>query len=215
MKKLVLVVAALAAACGPKGRNPGGDDVGDDTGPPDAAETLCTPTAQTESSCNDGFDNDCNHYVDCEDTACTGTPECPVQTCEITTPSVSFPLPDGNCSGIAPPAGSPDAQMQAFLDTCGAYEGIMDLTGFPAGARLDDPTKLLGICVKVEHSWLRDMQMEAYCPDGQRVLFSKFRGQDCPSGACEVYLGDANDADPSSSPVPGVGWDYCWTTAAT
>jgi hypothetical protein len=212
MRKLVLVIAALAAACGPSGRNPGDDDTGDDA--PDA-NTNCTPSASTEISCNDGFDNDCNGYVDCEDTTCVGTVECPVQTCEIETPSVSFPLPDGNCSGIAPPPGSPDAQMQAFLDTCGAYEGVMDLTGFPAGARLTDTTKLISICATMEHTWLRDMQMEAYCPDGQRVLLSKFQGQ---TGG-EVFLGqpitEPCDGLPTCTPQPGVGYEYCWTMAAT
>src|SRR5258705_1622051 len=135
-----VAISALAIGCGPGPRH-----TGDDTGAPDAETTSCTPTAQTESSCNDGFDNDCNHFVDCEDTACQGTPECPVQPCEIQTPSVSFPLPDGNCSGIAPPPGSSDAVMQAYLDTCGAYDGVMNLTGFPAGARLDDTTKLIAI----------------------------------------------------------------------
>ncbi len=210
---VLAVVAALAlVACGPGPRQSDDDD--DDDGP-DAAVVTCIPSAQTESSCNDGFDNDCNGYLDCEDTACIGTPECPIETCEITTPSVSFALPDGNCTGIAPSPGAPDSEFEAFLATCGAYDGVMNLSGFPAGARLEDPSKFLGVCAKMEHSWLRDMQMELYCPDGTRVLLDKFRGQDCPSGACEVYLGEANDSDSSSTPIPGLGWDYCWATAAT
>ncbi len=211
MSKLATLAAlALFVACGPAPRqSDDDDDDGVDANP------NCTPSAQTESSCNDGFDNDCNGYLDCEDTACVGTPECPVETCEIETPSVSFPLPDGNCTGFPPTDPYTDAQMQAFLDTCGAYDGVMNLSGFPAGATLTDTSKLLGVCATMEHSWLRDMQMELYTPDGVRVILSKFQGQDCPSGPCEVYLGMANDFDDDNTPVPGTGYEYCWKTGAT
>src|SRR5690349_6289927 len=184
MLKSIPVVAllALAIGCGPGPRH-NGDDDDDDT--VDARPNNCTPTEATETTCNDGFDNDCNGYLDCEDTACFDTPACPVQTCEIQTPSVSFALPDGNCSGIAPPPGSPDSEMEAFLATCGAYVGEMNLTGFPQDATLTDTSKLISICVNMEHSWLRDMQMEAYCPNNTRVLLSKFQGQ---TGG-EVFLG--------------------------
>src|SRR5678815_5485262 len=121
---VLAVVAALAlVACGPGPRQSDDDD---DDDSPDAAVVTCIPSAQTESSCNDGFDNDCNGYLDCEDTACIGTEACPVETCEIETPSVSFPLPDGNCAGSPPTAPYTDAQMDAYLATCGAYDGIMN-----------------------------------------------------------------------------------------
>src|SRR5678815_2696575 len=101
MSKLATFAAlALFIACGPAPRQSDDDD---DDGPD--ANPNCTPSAQTESSCNDGFDNDCNGYLDCEATACVGTAECPVETCEIQTPSVSFPLPDGNCTGFPPDPG--------------------------------------------------------------------------------------------------------------
>jgi hypothetical protein len=208
-----LAVAAtllLAAACG--GPNRSGDDVpGDDTpDPPDAFVPLCTPSATMEGpgTCSDGFDNDCDEFIDCTEVECVGVDGCPAAPpCEISTPMVSLSLPDGNCTGTAPPPGSPDPVMEAFLATCGAYEATFPLTGFPAGGTLTDPTKLLGVCVNMEHSWLRDLQMEAYCPNGTRVLLSKFAGQ---TGG-EWYLGQANDADSSSMPIPGVGWDYCWT----
>lgn len=209
MMKSIPVVALLAFAigCGPGPRH-NGDDDDDDT--VDARPNDCTPTEATETTCNDGFDNDCNGYLDCEDSACFDTEACPVQTCEIQTPSVSFALPDGNCSGFAPTAPYTDAQMEAFLATCGAYEGEMNLTGFPQDATLTDTSKLVAICVNMEHSWLRDMQMEAYCPNGTRVLLSKFQGQ---TGG-EVFLGQPYEADEGGTPVPGVGWDYCWTMSA-
>jgi hypothetical protein len=210
------VITLAVAACGPNRRN-NGDDAGDDA--PDAGGN-CTPTAVNETACNDGFDNDCDTVVDCADSDCYGIDGCPdLQNCEITTPSVSFPLPDGDCTGFPPDPGAPDSEMEAFLATCGAYDGVMSLSGFPAGSTLTDPSLFLGVCVKMEHSWLRDMQMELYCPNDTRVLLSKFQGQDCPSGPCEVFLGvpvdEPCDGLPDCVPQPGTGYDYCWTTAAT
>jgi hypothetical protein len=212
MKSTVSIALAalmtLAIGCGPGPRHEDDDDDGDDT--PDAGFN-CTPSGATETSCTDGFDNDCDRLLDCEDTECVGTIDCPVETCEIETPSVTFPLPDGNCNDALPhDPGVTDAQMQAYLDTCGAYDGVMNLTGFPAGSRLEDTTKLLAICATMEHTYLRDMQMEAICPDGQKVILSKFQGQ---TGG-EVFLGEPItepcDFDPSCTPVPGVGYEYCW-----
>ena len=203
----------LAVGCGPSARE---DDTGaDDTAGPDAA--WCTPTSQTETSCDDGFDDDCNGFIDCGDVACAEMELCAPVDCEVSSPSASLVLPDGDCTGIDPGPDAPDAQMEAFLATCGAYEATLDLSGFPAGATLTDPSQFLGVCVNMEHSWLRDLQIEVYCPDGDRVLLSKFRGQDCPNinASCAVYLGVPNDNDEIGQPVPGVGWDYCWTTAAT
>jgi hypothetical protein len=209
-----IAAVSLAAGCGPKGRGQG-DDTGDDA--PDA-NFNCTPTAVSEGpgTCNDGFDNDCDLYQDCGELECSGIDGCPVSggNCEVSTPTAELSLPDGDCTGIDPGPGATEAQMDAFLATCNAYEATLTLSGFPAGARLDDTSLFLGVCVNMEHSWLRDLQMEAYSPDGQRVLLSKFRSADCPSGPCEVYLGDANDFDDDANPVPGTGWDYCFTTGA-
>jgi hypothetical protein len=211
---VIAATAVFAAACGPNAR--GGDDTGgdDDTGGPDAS--TCSPSSATETACNDGFDEDCDGYMDCFDVDCIDDEvSCPNSNpnCEVATPTASLSLPDGQCSGTAPIGGT-DAQNQAFLMTCSSYEATLDLSGFPDGARLTDTSRFLGVCVNMEHSWLRDLQVEAYCPDGNRVILSRFRGQDCPSGPCEVYLGQANDGDSAQSPVPGTGHDYCWTTAA-
>src|SRR5688500_5597897 len=145
-----LVVAAIStlAACGGR-RDPIGDDVpGDDTpDPPDAEVVTCHPTATTElpGTCNDGFDNDCDLFVDCAEIECADVDGCPPlgTACEVVTPSAELSLPDGDCTGIAPPPGSPDAEMEAFLATCSSYEATMNLSGFPVDSRLTDPTKLL------------------------------------------------------------------------
>jgi hypothetical protein len=209
----LLFASLLFAACGPQAR--GDDGTGDDGNGADAYN--CSPVAQTDVSCSNGQDDDCDGFTDCQDVDCSGVEGCPILggNCEVATPSASLSLPDGECTGI-PPLGGTDAENQAFLMTCSSYEAQLPLTGFPAGARLSDTSQFLGVCVKMEHSWLRDLQIEAYCPDGNRVILSRFQGQDCPNplAACEVYLGQANDLDDDQNPVPGTGWDYCWKTGA-
>lgn len=210
---LLFVSCVALAACGPNARN---DDDGDDDTTPDA--TTCTPSAATEDNCNNGFDEDCNGFVDCADVACVGNEACPGTggDCEISTPSAALSLPDGACTGIAPDPGASQAEMDAFMATCGSYEATLNLTGFPVGGTLTDSSRFLGVCVNMEHSWLRDLQIEAYCPDGNRVVLSRFQGQDCPNpnSSCEVFLGVPYENDEFGTPVPGTGWDYCWKTTA-
>jgi hypothetical protein len=44
---------------------------------------ACAPTEQTELTCNDGLDNDCDGNADCADIDCAGTPECPAVDCSV------------------------------------------------------------------------------------------------------------------------------------
>jgi hypothetical protein len=62
----------------------------------------------------------------------------------------------------------------------------------------------------MEHSWMRDLVVYAQCPNGTRVMLSDFEGHN----GGEVYLGQPNDDDEFGTPIPGVGWDYCWTPTA-
>jgi hypothetical protein len=203
-----LLLSTAVIACGPNTR----DNLGDDDGVDAAA---CVPSATTETSCAGGGDEDCDGAFDCADLDCAAEPGCEAANCAVESPTAMLSLPDGNCTIFpAPPPTAPEAEMQAFLDSCGGYDGLLPLTGFPAGARLNDPSMLLGVCVNMEHTWLRDLQMELYCPDGNRVRLSKFLGQDCPNplAACEVFMGVPNESDGGP---PGTGWDYCWRTTAT
>ena len=128
-----------------------------------------------------------------------------------------LPLPDGigqttacstdaQCtSGTAPELRPQGVPRLVHLD--------LNFVGFPQGATLEDVNKLLSVCVVMEHSWLRDLQMDLITPDGRVVTLHKF--VDRTGG--EIFLGQANDGDQASNPVPGVGAKYCWTpgSAAT
>jgi hypothetical protein len=190
---------ALAAACGP-GPVSGDDD--DDTTTIDAAvaadvDAFSTCANPVPEICNNNIDDDCDNINDCDDADCSNDTHCSNAGCGLLqTPSGSLALPDGACE----PTGA-----------CAGYENALAFTGFTDGQTLQDITKLLGICVTMEHSWLRDITVQIRCPSGVTVGLSNFGGR---TGG-EVYLGQANDADSSATPVPGVGWDYCWTPTAT
>lgn len=197
----VFVVGGTAAgalgACGPEAREGSG-------GGPDAA-AACIAVARLETNCTDGIDQDCDGVTDCGDPDCDGLVECEAvnNECEVETPSVSFPLPDGICTTDLDPTDP------RFTDYCSAYEGMMNLSGFAAGATLDDPRKLIAICVTAEHTWLRDLEIEAHCPDGRKIALSDFAGR---TGG-EMYFGHAIDNDEGQM-RPGVGYEYCWRQGA-
>ena len=91
-----------------------------------------------------------------------------------------------------------------------SYSTSIDFTSFSPGAVLTDINDLLGICVNMEHSWMRDLQIEITCPSGNAVILHDHPG---PIGG-EVYLGEPIDGD-GTNPNPGLGYDYCWTPGAT
>ena len=116
---------------------------------------------------------------------------------------------DGGECGEADYSGNP----LAIPDGEGiSYETSMTFDGFGEGATLNDDTQLYSVCVNMEHSWIRDLQIELIPPAGEAatVILSEFLGKN----GSEVYLGQANDSD-DTYPTPGVGYTYCWTPTAT
>jgi len=103
--------------------------------------------------------------------------------------SDSLPLPDG--------IGVPYQTSLSFFD-------------FPPGQTLTSLDLLEAICINAEHSYLRDLEIRLSCPDGSSVILHEYVS---PDGG-PVFLGvpDQND---DMVPVPGQGFDYCWTPDAT
>ncbi len=89
------------------------------------------------------------------------------------------------------------------------YETSIYFTEFTPGQVLTDINDLLGICVNMEHSWARDIQIKITCPNGTDVILHNHAGQI----GDQVFLGIPNDND-NFNPVPGTGFDYCWTPFA-
>lgn len=89
------------------------------------------------------------------------------------------------------------------------YETTIFFTEFSPGQVLIDPNDLENICVNIEHSWMRDIEISLTCPNGQSIILHNFGGQ---TGS-QVYLGIPNDND-LFNPIPGSGYDYCWVPNA-
>ena len=99
----------------------------------------CVPVAEV---CDNAADDDCDDRIDCDDADCEGNSSCGCGTLEVT--GGSLPLPDGACPK--------DESL-----SCEGVENEFMFTGFSAGQTLGDITKLLGICLNMEHSWMRDL----------------------------------------------------------
>lgn len=209
---VVASFALLATACGPAGSSPHGGD--DDGNAPDASTGPCTPTGDetTPAACSDNQDNDCDGKLDCEDPDCSGIGDCPVCGEVNTSAGAGIVLPDG----IIGSSCTTDADCGGGTPNCvenechASYTSTLDVIGFGANQTFDNVDIIQSVCVSMEHSWLRDMEIRLIAPGGQIVRMQKFLGR---TGG-EIYLGQANDCD-EGSPVPGVGATYCWTPTAT
>jgi len=199
-------MAAALMACGTPGREPGSSPP---DAPPeiDASEELCYPAPEI---CGDGIDNDCDVQIDCNDNDCSGIGGCPVCGSVNAPESQPLALPDGIGQSTACTV---NAQCSGSLPNCvhnechASYTSTLNFIGFVAGGTLPDPSQVFSVCVKMEHSWLRDLQMDLIPPDGRVLTLHAF--VDRTGG--EIYLGEANDGDQAGNPVPGVGYKYCWT----
>ena len=192
--KLVLAssfLALLVAACGPSVSDPGtgGDD--DDDGPDAHTSQTCEMTEAAETNCEDGLDTDCDGWADCEDVDCSGVGDCPVcgEAANIEGQPVALP-DDGTCNNN--------------------YTSTINITGFEQGQTLENIGQFLGVCVTMEHSWLRDLQIELSDPEGNIVVLQQFLG----TTGSEVFMGQPYENDEGGTPVPGVGAEYCWTPTA-
>jgi hypothetical protein len=221
LKALLLgTTAASFIACGPSPRQrPTGDD--DDTGI-DATNMPCQVTPEADPvTCADGIDNDCDGLTDCSDQNCSGVGECPICGMVDTPLAQPLALPDGiggtSCSTDADCAAVQPGPQHCFdLITTSSecrqsYDSPLNFIGFGVNQTFSDPSNILSVCVNMEHSWMRDIEIALIAPDGKKVRMQAFEGQ---TGG-EIYLGQANDSDSSNSPVPGVGADYCWKPTAT
>lgn len=202
---------SLLVACSPPARRNNGG-VGDDTVD---AQGIGGPEI-----CDDAYDNDGDGRADCSDTDCSGIGACPVCGSVENPQTQPLALPDGVSSGATC---STDAQCGGTTPNCvqgechASYTSTLKFIGFGAGATLVDPNQLQSVCVEIEHSYLRDLQIELITPPdigGQKHILVLDKWYDRTT-LQEIYLGMANDADTAATPVPGIGAKYCWTPTAT
>ncbi len=216
MRSAAISVAAgllsFVVACGPAGRRLSDDDgTGDDT--------VDAMGVGGPEICDDAYDNDGDGRADCADTDCSGIGACPVCGSVENPQATPLALPDGLSSGATC---STDAQCGGTTPNCvqsechASYNSTLKFIGFGAGATLTDPNLLLNVCVEIEHSWLRDLQIELITPPDaggvkHNLILDKWYDR---TTLQEIYLGAANDNDTAAAPVPGTGAKYCWTASA-
>jgi hypothetical protein len=217
----VVGIAIVFSACGPSARKPGNG------GGPDSGGGNCSAPApeNTVAACTDGIDNDCDGVVDCADPDCSGIGPCPVCGMVQHPTGGGIELPDGLSSGasctISTTCGA--STPNCVENECHAsYTSKLNFTGFGATQTMTAVSNIQSVCVNIEHSWLRDLEIQLKSPSGQVLQLCKFEGR---TGG-EIFLGIPNDDDSGNGqlddglngdppPTPGVGWDYCWIPGAS
>jgi gliding motility-associated-like protein len=127
---------------------------------------------------------------------------------DINSASGSNLLVVSNIAGFA--QGGSRSDSLALPDGTGIpYSTSIFFSEFSPGQVLTSSADLQNICVNMEHSYLRDMEISITCPNGTEVVLHNFGGQ--TGGG--VYLGEPNDND-GFNPTPGQGYDYCWASNA-
>jgi len=89
------------------------------------------------------------------------------------------------------------------------YKTNVFFTEFSPGQIMVSPTDLESLCVTMEHSWVRDVEITLTCPNGQSIILHDHPG----NFGGEVFVGEPNDND-NIFPIPGLGYAYCWVNNA-
>lgn len=86
-------------------------------------------------------------------------------------------------------------------------------TAFAPGQTINTVNDIQSICMRLEHSYIGDLDMWITCPNGQTMYFINY-----PNGCGSTYFGVPVDNDniPCTTPA-GIGtlYNYCWTPGAT
>jgi hypothetical protein len=195
--------AIALAGCGAKARDPGA--IPDATPQPPDAEGPCVPSPETDAiTCGDKRDNDCDGIADCSDPDCSGVGACPICGTVQRPLGMALPLPDGvlEAGGMAPDG--------PYVP----YESKLTFSGFGPNQVITKESDLQYVCAKMEHSWVRDLQIELHAPSGEKLVLQQFGGRTIFK---EVFFGEPNEDDENDGDavIPGVGYRYCWAFDAT
>jgi len=109
-----------------------------------------------------------------------------------------FSVTSGNVDSIPLPDG-----------TNVAYRSPVTFTEFIPGAVITNVNQIKSICINIEHSYLRDLDISLECPDGKVMRLDTTNAD----FTLEMFLGipEESDDDLSGTPLPGIGFTYCFT----
>lgn len=86
------------------------------------------------------------------------------------------------------------------------YTTSLEFNNFAPGQVVSSAADVEAICLNMEHSYAGDLDIWLECPSGQEVYMVRFN-----SGLFGQFVGEPIDLDDLQQ---GVGYDYCWTSAA-
>ncbi len=96
-----------------------------------------------------------------------------------------------------------------------AYESPVLLNEFIPGAVITNPAQIESICINIEHSYVRDLDISLVCPNGNVMRLDTTNA----SFTLQTFLGvpyelDDNIPGNTDPPIPGTGYTYCFTPNA-
>lgn len=106
----------------------------------------------------------------------------------------------------------PDGPQCHHVSQSGCYDAPVTFDQFPPGATVQDGDDILALCINMEHSYLGDLKLEVFCPNGQSIVLKDFYdggGTNLGNDIDESY--NPNCCDTSCAPM-GEGWTYCFST---
>ena len=93
-----------------------------------------------------------------------------------------------------------------------AYESQVTFSEFIPGAVITNVDQVKNICINIEHSYLRDLDISIQCPNGEIMRLDTTNA----AFTLEMFLGIPYEIDDDipgnlNPPIPGVGFTYCFT----
>lgn len=82
----------------------------------------------------------------------------------------------------------------------------ISVSGFPAGDTISDANDIASVCLDIEHSWMRDLEIKLTCPSNKTIFLHEFPG----AFGSQVWLGIPNDND-NDNFVLGTPGEYCFS----
>lgn len=90
----------------------------------------------------------------------------------------------------------------------GIAESILNINSFENASTVSELGGVAEICVKLEHSFFNQLDLQVTAPNGREVFLNRHAFI-----ISEFRLGEPIDNDLNAL-VPGIGYQYCWTMSA-
>lgn len=105
----------------------------------------------------------------------------------------------------------PDGPNCHHVSSSGCYDAPVTFDQFPPGSTVQSVDDIMSICINMEHSYLGDLRLEIFCPNGQSVMLKDFYdgGNTMLGGAIDEPY-NSSCCDTGCAPM-GIGWTYCFS----